>query len=112
MGGFMGTIHVKINLVNIFNQVVDFINNIANNECEECGEACETVKNCEACNEYPEVPREIQTMDIKFQIIKNITDEIAKRGAELNDEKIIELCERLGYEFTESNEGSTKENKP
>lgn len=45
--------------------------------------------------DLPKLPIE-DTMDVAFQIIAGYLDDIAERAIELNDKKLLELCEGLG----------------
>lgn len=66
-------IPIKINVINTFNQVVEFV------------------------NKQEEIPREMQIIDTKFEIINSHLIEVAKRALELNDEKLMERMNCLGY---------------
>lgn len=66
-------IPVKISVLNTFNQVVEYV------------------------NKQEEIPREMQVIDTKFEIIHNNLIEVSKRALELNDEKLMEIMNCLGY---------------
>lgn len=72
------TLRIKMNLMNVLNQVIDGLNLIS--------------------EDHPDykLPRQLMVMDVKFNILIGYMEDIAKRALELDDEKLLAALEGLG----------------
>lgn len=79
--------------------VAEFFNKLINRESDlmDIQDELEALDDSDEINpeDLPKLPIE-DTMDVAFQIIAGYLDDIAERAIELNDKKLLELCEGLG----------------
>ena len=79
--------------------VAEFFNKLINRESDlmDIQDNLESLEDSAEINpeDLPKLPIE-DTMDVAFQIIAGYLDDIAERAIELNDKKLLELCEGLG----------------
>lgn len=79
--------------------VAEFFNKLINRESDlvDIQDKLETLEDSDeiSSDDLPRLPID-DTMDVAFQIIAGYLDDIAERAIELNDKKLLELCEGLG----------------
>ena len=74
--------------------VAEFFNKLINRE-NDLVDIQDKLESLEDSDDLPRLPID-DTMDVAFQIIAGYLDDIAERAIELNDKKLLELCEGLG----------------
>lgn len=79
--------------------VAEFFNKLINRESDliDIQDELEALEDSDeiSFDDLPRLPID-DTMDVAFQIIAGYLDDIAERAIELNDKKLLELCEGLG----------------
>lgn len=85
-------LRVRINIAEFFNKLIS-----RESDLMDIQDELEALENSDEINpeDLPKLPIE-DTMDVAFQIIAGYLDDIAERAIELNDKKLLELCEGLG----------------
>lgn len=88
----MTTIPIKMNLINVFNEAIEFTNQFL--AAEEKAREDVNISFYDATEEMES--RSMEYIDIKFRIAAGYFEKIGKRAIELGDKELIEHLECLG----------------